>query len=535
MAKGSARAPTVSAPAAADFDAHAARPAADTASSRTALAIALAFFVTCYTAALNHAMWRDEWQPLVTARDTRSYAEFLEGVRWIGMNGFYSFVWLIEQAGLGTWFFKFVLIAIAAIGIYTFCLKAPFSTAQKILFAFGYFPFYEYGAILRNYGISLTASIIATSIIASRAMNPLAFGLCLAVMAQTHTFGLVLSLVFGPTFLYELHRRGKLQASWFLRPTSIAGLVVAVAGIVVAAIPIAETFFFAPEWAFAAATGGATRTDSHLVRFRESLVFPVRGWLPVPLFGAWDSQFLDPWPWSQVLVGAVILALALVTLARSRTALVFFGLGIIAFGGLFANVPWRSTRYHGHYYLLLVLALWLAGRLGRATAGHGSMGRIVERIQAAAMPLFTGLLVVHVVVNAIFTLQERLVPFSGSREAARIIRENEPPDVLVIGDIDAWMTPLSGCLGRPIYVASRRKLGSFVKVDATRRWLPLEPQELSAVIQERLAAEQRDVVLVTNYPVSMPPEVGTPLGVVDRSITDERYFIFRIRYRRATN
>lgn len=507
----------------------------DGALARFSLALSLVFWALCYAAALRHAMWRDEWQPLVAARDTESYSAFLKGLQWLGMEGFCSFCWLIQQAGLGIWFFKGVLVSIAALGIWEFTRRAPFSIPQKILFAFGYFPLYEYGTILRNYGIILTTSIFATSIIASQAMNPLVFGVCLAAMPHTNAFGVVMCPAFGLAYLYELYRRGQLTAPFFRRPATVAGLAIAIVGYLLAAIPTAITAFAAPEWAKAAGTGGSARIDSHFNRFMDSLFFPARGFLPIPLFGTWNSHFLDPWPWAQLLVGAVMLAAALIIISRNRTAMVLFGFGLMGLWTLFSVSPWTAMRYHGHFFVLLILALWLAERPGQTSRADDTVAGAVGWLRRQSMPLLTALLVVHAVVGATFTLQEQLVPFSGSREAANIICENEPADVLVIGDIDAWMTSLSGCLGRPIYIASRREFGSFVKIDPIRRWAPLEPDELAAVIQERLAAEQRDVVLVTNYPVSMPADFGMPLGVVDRSITDERYFIFRIRYRRPTN
>ena len=58
--------------------------------------------------------------------------------------------------------------------------------------------------------------------------------------------------------------------------------------------------------------GQPMRTDSHLVRLVESLPFPFRGWLPVPFHGEGNTQLLDPWPWLQMLLGAVIAGLIVV-------------------------------------------------------------------------------------------------------------------------------------------------------------------------------------------------------------------------------
>jgi hypothetical protein len=62
--------------------------------------------------------------------------------------------------------------------------------------------------------------------------------------------------------------------------------------------------------------------------------------------------------------------------------------------------------------------------------------------------------------------------------------------------------------------------------------MPLSPQELSAVVSDCLAKEKRDIVLVTSYPVTIPPEIGVTVGTT-RGMTDEHYFIYRIRNRRG--
>lgn len=490
-------------------------------------AVTVVFFVVCYTAALSHVMWRDEWQPLLTARDTSNFGEFFEQSRYLGMDGYFSFCWMIQKTGLGLWFFKLVLVLISAVGIYAFCKFSPFTRLQNVLFAFGYFPLYEYGAILRNYGIILTTSIIATAIISSSALHPLAFGVCIAAMAQTNGFGVIFSMIFAATYLYEFHRRG-LDWSALAKPRPIIGAVIALVGIAFGVLSVLKTFFLCPPWVAAAQSGGFVASDPYFYRFVQSLPVFFRGIFPVPLFGSWNSQILDPWPWVQGAMSVSLIVLLCFMLRRSKTALVFFAFCLIALGGMFLFAVYGQMRHHGHYFVLVVLALWLALRLGPANSGKG----ITLASWSGSLPsmVFTGILFVHLAAGAIFVLQEQLVPFSGSKEAARIIKSNAPEDALVIGDIDAWMGPLSGYLGRPIYVASRRELGSYVVVDQKRRWNPLSPEELSAVVSECLQRERRDVILVTNYPISMPANMGVSLGAATASSCGEQYFIFRIPY-----
>lgn len=476
--------------------------------------------------AFRHVMWRDEWMPLNVARFSTGTAEWFAEIRYIGRWGFFGLIWLVEQCGGHPWLFKLVIVAISTFGVYVVCRWSPFTRTQKALFACGYYPLYEYGTILRDYSIVWTAMVACCAILASARWRPLAFGVALAVLFQTNPFGLGLACALGLTAVFDLWRRGELAGGRWRRPDLLAGGLIAAVSFAVAF----DTMQPPPEIA-EIVLGQPLRTDSHLVRLVESLPFPFRGWLPVPFHGEWNTQLLDPWPGLQILLGGIVAVLIVACLWGCWTALVLFGVGMLGIGAILCHLPWPGLRYHGAYYLILVCSYWIAEARCPSPERPSPLSRF-DRLRSWRSTLFSGLLLVHAVVGIMFAVQEQLIPFSGAREAARLIKENEPPDVLVIGDPDFAMISLAGFLDRPVYIASRQEPGAFTRVDKRRRALPLSAEELSAVVSARLAAEQRDVVLVTVYPITMPAEMGMLLGAT-QAVTDERYYVYRMRYRRG--
>ncbi|MBU3666399.1 MAG: hypothetical protein FGM15_11070 [Chthoniobacterales bacterium] len=274
--------------------------------------------------------------------------------------------------------------------------------------------------------------------------------------------------------------------------------------------------------------GQPLRQDSHLVRLLESLPFPLRGWLPVPIFGTWNSQILDPWPWVQIFFTFVLIGAIAVILWPNKKALFLFVIGMLGLGSVLCHLPWTALRYHGPYFLLLVFAYWTL----RSTPSEGRSDMPATGpaawLRGHASVLMTILLTVHVVVAAIFMLQEQVIPFSGSRDAAEMIRKNAPPDAPVIGDPDYLMISLSGYLGREVYIASRGEMGSFTKVDRRRRATILSPEELARVVSAQAQKHGRDLVLVTGYEIGMPSDVGKLLGAT-RSVTGENYFVYLVK------
>lgn len=498
-------------------------PAGHRTEVRFALATACAFFVVNLFFALRHVMWRDEWMPLTVARFTPGYGEFFEHIKYIGRIGFFSLCWLLENADQSLCVFKVFLVLVSSAGVFVLCHYSPLSRVQKVLFSFGYYPLYEYGTILRDYSIIGALSIVCCALLNSARWRPLAFSLAVALLLQTNPFGLALACALAATYAFDAWKKGRLTPELLRNTPALGGGVLVVCSFFAAL----RTMIPPPEVA-EIVLGQPLRQDSHFVRLIESLPFPARGWLPAPLFGIWNSQILDPWPTVQIFLTFVLTAAIVAILWRNKTALFLFAIGMLGLGSVLCHLPWTALRYHGPYFLLLIFAYWTL-RSGPVKEGDGTAGAWPANwLRRHASALLTVLLTVHVVVSATFLLQEQLIPFSGSKDAAEIIRKSAPPDAPIIGDPDYLMISLSGYLGREVYIASRDELGSFTKVDQKRRPTILSPNELSRVVSQQAQKHRRDLVLVTGYEIQMPSEMGKLLGAT-RGVTGENYFVYLVK------
>lgn len=498
-------------------------------SVRFALATSIIFFAVNLFFALRHVMWRDEWMPVLIARDTENYAEFFEHIKYVGRIVFFSLGWFLQQIDSSLTLFKTFIVFASTSGVYVFCRYSPFTRLQKVLFAFGYFPLYEYGTILRDYSLILALAIGCCSLLTSERWRPLGFAVVVALLFQTNPFGLTLGCALSATFIYEAWRRGKLSSHELTKPRVIALVL-----LVVASLGFALKTMIPPPGIAELVLGQQLRSDSHLARFGESLPFLIRGMLPIPLFGTWNSQFLDPWPGVQALLVVLTIACILAVLAPSRTALVLYCVGLVGLGSVLCHLPWTHLRYHGPYFVLFVLSYWILLSSKKRNPEVASSLPPLRWLRENASSAVTVLLTIHCCVAFTFLMQEQVVPFSGSRGAANVITENARDGELIIGDPDYAMIAVSGYLGRPVYIASRREMGSFTKVDGRRRPMPLDPEELSSVVQDKLAKEKKDIILVTSYPISMPPELGQLIAST-RSMFDENYFVHRVFFRAPRN
>ena len=490
---------------------------------RFALVTAAAFFCVNLFFALRHVMWRDEWMPLTVARFTSGYGEFFEHIQYIGRHAFFSLFWLLEGADGSLSLFKVFIVLVSSVGVFVLCRYSPLSRAQKVLFAFGYYPLYEYGTILRDYSVIGALSIVCCALLNSARWRPLGFSIAIAFLLQTNPFGLALACALGATFVFDSWQKARLGPEVLGNYSAIGG------GLLVACSFFAALKIMIPPPDVAEIVlGQPLRQDSHLVRLLESLPFPVRGWLPVPMFGTWNSQILDPWPWTQIFLTFALITAIIIILWPNKKALFLFSIGMLGLGAVLCHLPWTALRYHGSYFLLLVFAYWTLRSAPPEEKTDLAARGPVFWLRCHASAFMTGLLTIHVVVSVMFLLQEQVIPFSGSKEAAEIIRRNAPADAPIIGDPDYLMISLAGYLGREVYIASREEMGSFTKVDRRRRATILPPDELARVVGAQAQKHGRDLVLVTGYEIGMPPEMGRLLGAT-RSITGENYFVYLVK------
>ena len=173
------------------------------------IVLIIIFAVITLIGILNHAMWRDELNGWLIARDSYSFINFFDNIKYEGHPLiWYVCLWFLNQITgnpLAMQFFHW-FIAIASVSI--FVIFSPFTKTQKILFIFGYLPLYEYSVISRNYGIGVLSIFIFCACFKTRHNSYLPLALILAIMANTNAYCLLISLALGFTLTIEYIFRG---------------------------------------------------------------------------------------------------------------------------------------------------------------------------------------------------------------------------------------------------------------------------------------------------------------------------------------
>jgi len=468
----------------------------------------LGFFFLGLILLLRHEMWQDEWQAWLLAKDSPSLPELFRHLRYEGHPGLWHLgLFLVSRVTPNPLGMQLLHLLVATAAVYVFLRYSPFTRLQKILFILGYFPFYEYAVLSRNYALGVLGLFGYCALFCKPQRNYLLLGVILFLLGQTSVYGLMIAMVLG-VILFGAAIRDRAAATW-RSITAFALILLGVGLSVLQLIPPPDSGF-AVDWQF----------DLDLPRLLATLATVWKSYVPLPAldYHFWGTNLIGGPRW-QALLSLLLLAFGLLLFLRQPLPLTLYALGT---AGLltFTYVKYPgSLRHHGHLYLLFIASLWLSSENLRA--GQGPIGRasgpplspassshkpILQTLAAFCQThrgrVVTVLLAVHLVAGLWAASLDLFFPFSESRNAARFIKQHQLDRLPILGHADDAASSVAGYLGQPLYYPASRCWGSWVVWNQKRK-TELEPGELVAQARELSRQRHQDVLLLLNH--ELPP------------------------------
>jgi hypothetical protein len=349
---------------------------------------------------------------------------------------------------------------------------------------FSYLPFYEYGVISRNYGLTMLGVWLFCALLQrSRTCLWSAGGGVIA--ANASVMGVLLTAALIP-------------AMWLRKPGSHrrAATVLLAVGALVATLQAfpAEDYEHARGWHFS----WDPTLASYVARGFVTAILPI---LNNDLH-FWNSTVWFPWPapgqypstgvMAVAFAGLVsILGVVTWTLRRSWVTVTAWVAGSMTLVG-FAYVKFHGAiRHHGFLWILMVATIWVAVDAG-----------IVTRRRATA--ILSPVLMVGLVASAIAASWDWRAPFSGARCAAAGINQQGLNELPIVGGIDWAVSGVAAYLPhRQLYYPAKRGLGSFIVWNLDR----LRQNDLSQLdlVRETFAQDRGNgALLLVNRPLRGP-------------------------------
>jgi hypothetical protein len=476
----------------------------------------------------HHELWRDEVQAWLLARDSASVLELMANMKYEGHPILWHLLLMPLTRAFATPVAMQVLhLLLATATVYLFVRWSPFSRLQKVLFCFGYFPFYEYAVISRNYGLCLLLLTAFGCLYPHRRRYfPLLAGI-LALLCHAHVLGTILATaLLGALVVDRFQPADADSPPPAARLPFYAGCALVTFGIVTALQQVLP-----PAYPVAAVVRG--RTPAIYVKVLLAVRALVGGYVPVA--GNWNTQWMfGDRPAALKLLfyagGPLYLLFAAGALRRHRPALLFLTLGTATLLAFFHLKYSGFARHHGLLFLCLVFAVWMQ-RADHGPTARGPSAPAEDRWHRAFSLSLTALFGVHTLSAVTAAAMELRRPFSQAATATDYLHRHGHDESLLVGHNDYTASSLLGsAVQREIYYPQSRRWGSYVIWNRARS-AKVTDAELVAAARELPRKEGQRVLLVLDRPLDTGD--GLPAGVAlleafTGSVTGENFHLYQI-------
>ncbi|HYW18346.1 MAG TPA: hypothetical protein VE956_03365 [Nodularia sp. (in: cyanobacteria)] len=496
-------------------------------SSQSPWLIIIVFSTLGLIGILNHAMWRDELNPWLIVRDSETFKDLIANIHYEGHPVLWYFcLAVLSRIVENPVIMQIFHLAIAIVAVAIFCLYSPFNYQQKFLFSFGYFPFYEYLLISRNYAFSMLFVFGFCKFFPSRKKIYVYLAILLGLLANSSAYALFVSFSLLLTLLVEFCFDIEHRNQYFSQSQKY-DLFLSV-GIILFSLILSLYIITPPADSYL--HGGLD--NGWVNQFDLRNLFRSLG----RLFGSYLLIIPTHKRWVDLIVCAgiilFIVALTVIKLSKKPLALFFYMIGnsvIIAFTYLrFLGMP----RHFGHFYLILIAALWLGSYYQESrllinkfsvkpeTINFGEKWHHIAFMLILYVQLFGGI--------GSFT-KDLIIPYSASRETANYLQKSELNNEFIVASRDANMAALSGYLNRKLYYPELQKLGSFTLFKGGRK--DVEQTEILEQITSLLTkqSDNSKILLILNKKLNVNDQdlQIVPLKSFENAwVDDERYYLY---------
>lgn len=145
-------------------------------------------------AAVNHEWWEDEASPWLSASGSHSLSNLIHNLGFNGHPRLYNIIvyWIQSQFG-NPMVLSVLNLVFSIVAITLFMRATSFSRIQKVLFAFGFFPLYQYGVVVRGYSLFVCIFFMYCHLKTQGARFLLLRYLLLALLAQIHLISAIVA------------------------------------------------------------------------------------------------------------------------------------------------------------------------------------------------------------------------------------------------------------------------------------------------------------------------------------------------------
>jgi len=485
------------------------------------------FFLLSLIGIFHHELWLDESHHWLLARDSTSISDLITNTKYEGHPILWNILlYSISRFSVNPFWMQLLHIIISTTIVFVFLKKAPFSLLFKTLFIFGYFIFYEYNLISRNYGIGILFLFLACNLYKNRNEKFVLFSLFLMIANNTHAIFIVLSSCMILTTLLDSVQKNKFR----LNSKIIVGLSIFFLGTLLALIQIMppnDTSFFQ-----------RAENLTFLQKISKSSISFFKGVFAIPDFRTihfWNSHLIVNLhkPFAAFL-GILTFLIPIFIFYKNKITLLYVYLSILGTILFFFVTQLSAPRYFGMNFLIIITALWIEHH---QPFTKNILNPFISLLflQKIRTGIIYGILGVQLFSGITAYSMDLILPFSGAKQTISYLKDLSLENKIIV---TKWCggTSLSSYLERPIFFTNSNKYQSYCLWNRQDLAISNSEKEIVTSLSNILKNENQSIIFIAldTLPIKNFKNINNSLeykflkSFPKNVVTKESYYIYEV-------
>ncbi len=495
--------------------------------SRDYFVFTIIFFCLSFIGVLHHELWLDESHHWLLARDSKSLSDLITNTRYEGHPILWNILlFYISKFSLNPFWMQLMHILISSSVVFIFLKNAPFSRLFKILFIFGYFIFFEYNLLSRNYALGVLFLFLACSIYQYRKEKFILFAGLLAIANNTHAIFIVITVCMMVIVCVEYIQKN----SYYVSTKIGLGLTFFVLGTLLAIIqiiPPSDTSFFDRIEEITL----FQKTSKSFITFFKGL-FTISDFRTIHF---WNSNLIVNLNKTLATIfGVFSIFIPVFIFYKNKIILLYIYLGIIGTTLFFFVTQLSAPRYFGLNFLFIITGLWIENEYPLKKSIFNSWLSLLTFKKIKNILIYS-ILITQTFSGIVAYGFDLFLPFSSSKQTVAFLKKSKLTDKVVITQ---WCegTSLSSYLEKPIFFLDSNSYESYC---VWNRKVPIQPNPKKALVnslEEVMKDVDQSIIFISNHFLNIKEYKSITnslkykfLKSFDRTIVSkESYYIYEI-------
>ncbi len=485
------------------------------------------FFVLSFIGITHHELWLDESHSWLLGRDSNSLSDLIINTSYEGHPILWNIIlFYINRFSSNPFWMQLLHIIISSIAVFIFLKKAPFSLLFKILFIFGYFIFFEYNIISRNYGLGVLFLFCALAIYKDRHEKFILFITFLAIANHVHSIFIILSCaLLGIIFLEMILKEDFFLKKKFLIGTLIFGGITALS--VIQIIPPSDSIYFE-----------RTTDLSVFEKLSRSAITFFKGVFFIPDFRMlhfWNTHLIVNLsrPFA-IILGIISIFIPCFLFFKNKLVMIYAYLGILGTIVFFFVTQVSAPRFFGVHFLLIITGLWINHYYPFQTNIINSKLPLML-LKNIKKSLIYSMLITQMIVGITAFYMDLTLPFSNSKQTITYLKTSNLNNKMVITQ-GCGGTPLSSYLEKPIFFLDADSYESFCKWNRRIPIVQNPEKALNDSLQKVLNNVNQSVIFISTHSLNTEKQMTLSnslnykflKGFNSSIVKQESYYIYEI-------